>query len=450
MQPVSVSGGKAITVESRDGAGSTIVDCEGSGVAFIFDSGETSESRLLGFTIENGSFGVQCSNGSPSVVQCIITRNSHTGIVWSDSPGGEIKQCTISYNGLGIETGGSAPVISDSLVCENYQGGVRGGLCAPIIRNCVISDNRGDVGAGLWFTVNGAGVPQLLNSVVEGNEAQFRGGGIACVNGGYVLLDGCVIRGNSAQKGGGIYFGKSDELGSGPGSGRVVNCVVVGNEAAHGANLFLENGARVDLVNCTILNGSDGGTIYDNEGQWTGTLTAVNSILWNGPSIACMVGGGWPQLKYCDVQGDWVGAGNFSADPVFMKPASHNYRLDPKSPCIDAGTQKSDVVTLPETDIIGVHRVMYGGKSLKVDIGAYEFHIWPPVVEPLTRDLTLTWSTLAGKTYSVFRSADMLLWEPVGEDIPSAGDTVTTWIDPTTPLLSPQVPRAYYRVQEKQ
>ncbi len=93
---------------------------------------------------------------------------------------------------------------------------------------------------------------------------------------------------------------------------------------------------------------------------------------------------------------------------------------------------------------------MYGGKGLKVDIGAYEFHIWPPTAEPLTRDVALTWSTLAGKTYSVFRSPDMLVWELAAENIASAGDTVTTWIDPTAPLLSPEVPRAYYRLQEKQ
>jgi flagellar hook assembly protein FlgD len=47
--------GKAITVKSENGAGVTIIDCEGSGRGFNFKSGETAKSVISGFTITNGA-----------------------------------------------------------------------------------------------------------------------------------------------------------------------------------------------------------------------------------------------------------------------------------------------------------------------------------------------------------------------------------------------------------
>ncbi len=61
-------GGKAITVESENGADVTI-DCEHDGRAFCFDNGETDETVVDGFTIKNGSAtwggGIRCSHSSP-------------------------------------------------------------------------------------------------------------------------------------------------------------------------------------------------------------------------------------------------------------------------------------------------------------------------------------------------------------------------------------------------
>jgi len=62
--------------------------------------------------------------------------------------------------------------------------------------------------------------------------------------------------------------------------------------------------------------------------------------------------------------------------------------------------------------------------------------------------LTLVWSSLPGKTYSVLRSSDMKTWEPAAEDIPSMGGGVTIWVDPTAPLLSPDLRTRFYRVRE--
>jgi hypothetical protein len=59
--------GKKIIVTSLNGQASTIIDCEGSGRAFYFHSGETPDSVLSGFTIGNGEPDV--SPPPPNLIQ---------------------------------------------------------------------------------------------------------------------------------------------------------------------------------------------------------------------------------------------------------------------------------------------------------------------------------------------------------------------------------------------
>ncbi|MDP2897314.1 MAG: choice-of-anchor Q domain-containing protein, partial [bacterium] len=139
------------------------------------------------------------------------------------------------------------------------------------------------------------------------------------------------------------------------------------------------------------------------------------------------------------------GEGNITTEPLFFDPLNMNFRLRPSSPCIDVGFADP---TLPPTDNAGMHRVMYGGKGLTVDMGAWEYY-----VNALSRELggnaVLTWSSLAGKTYSVLTSSDMLTWQTAAENVPSLGNTTTTWTDTTAPFLSPSIRSRYYRTVEE-
>jgi hypothetical protein len=82
----------------------------------------------------------------------------------------------------------------------------------------------------------------------------------------------------------------------------------------------------------------------------------------------------------------------------------------------------------------GMHRIMFGGKSLTVDMGAYEFYINALTPGPSPDQTTFTWSSLADKTYSVFYS----------------GNTTTSWIDDGSQTGAPPglVPRRFYRLLE--
>lgn len=66
------------------------------------------------------------------------------------------------------------------------------------------------------------------------------------------------------------------------------------------------------------------------------------------------------------------------------------------------------------------------------------------------RNVTFAWWSLPGKTYTVYRSGDLIAWELAADDVVSAGENVTKWMDATRPLLSFDVQRRYYKVCEKE
>jgi len=66
------------------------------------------------------------------------------------------------------------------------------------------------------------------------------------------------------------------------------------------------------------------------------------------------------------------------------------------------------------------------------------------------KNLNIAWASMTGKMYSVYKSSDMLLWELTADDVPSGSGMATRWTDPSRPLLSPEVRRLFYRIEEKQ
>jgi len=198
------------------------------------------------------------------------------------------------------------------------------------------------------------------------------------------------------------------------------------------------------VVNCTFYDCAP--AIYAK--HW-GSLppTVVNSVFWqNSPDFESRVA---VPVSHSLVPGGYPGEGNVDADPMFIAADNGDFRLLPSSPCIDGGDNMAP--NLPDTDIAGMHRIMFGGKSLTVDIGAYEFYI--NKVDPVrgTGEAIFTWSSLADKTYSIFYTDDLLTWHLVVESFPSSGKQSTSWTDDGSltgvpPFLAP---RRFYRLREK-
>lgn len=119
----------------------------------------------------------------------------------------------------------------------------------------------------------------------------------------------------------------------------------------------------------------------------------MNCILWD--NVGSQIGGGWAAVTYCCVQGGYSGTGNISVNPSFL--GGDDLRLQPGSPCIDAGDNAAvpadtldldgdgDFVEPIPFDLGGTLRFFDVpfvtdtglGTPPIVDMGAYEF-----VVEP--------------------------------------------------------------------
>lgn len=98
------------------------------------------------------------------------------------------------------------------------------------------------------------------------------------------------------------------------------------------AGVTVNNDAIAYMDNMTIYGNATG--IYENS---TGSVSAVNSILWNNTAATY----GTPTITYSDVEGSYIGTGNINSDPVFVDAANGNFNLQITSPCIDAGDSTS-------------------------------------------------------------------------------------------------------------
>ncbi len=359
--------------------------------------------------IQNNAITDNSAGLGAGLFQCngTIQDNAITGN-WASEGGGlyncdaKIEGNSISDNSAGEDGGGLLDcqgTVESNTISSNSAGQYGGGLhgCSGTIQNNKISRNSARNGGGL-HSCGG----EIQGNVILHNWAEQEGGGLWNCQG---TIRNSFIYGNSARNGGGISHC----------DGTILSNTIAGNSAeSFGGGIIWCDG---EIENCVIC----------------ANTAAVGPQLYGSSAP-----------RYCCIQ-EWAegGEGNIAEDPRFGDAGNGNFRLLPSSPCIDAGFNHPD---LPELDIRGMHRVMYGGKSLTVDMGAYEYYVNEIEVGE-GGDVTLRWSSLAGKTYTVYFSADMMTWEVAAEGVPSLGDTVTTWLDPGA-ILSPAVVGRYYKIEE--
>ena len=107
--------GKAVIFESEHGPESCIIDCEGSGRGFIFNSRETSDTVIDGFTVKNGDAGddsggcVYCYWADPIIRNCHFIQSyafDGGGICYKSVENGRLENCLISGNEANSSGGG--------------------------------------------------------------------------------------------------------------------------------------------------------------------------------------------------------------------------------------------------------------------------------------------------------------------------------------------------------
>ncbi|RJP26640.1 MAG: hypothetical protein C4520_00485 [Candidatus Abyssobacteria bacterium SURF_5] len=338
--------GKALTLQSENGPETCIIDCEGSGRAFYFHSGEASTSIINGFTFMNGraNYGgsIYCSSSSPTISNCYIRGNAADidggGIYCRDSSSPTIGNCTIdgnsalNYNGGGIYcVFSSSPIITNCIFTENWTNHSGGGIhltagSSAKISNCIINNNVAHIYHGGGIVCADHSSPTILNCTISGNSASSQGGGIYCRDPSSPIISNCTISDNTAGvTSGGLYSENS--------SPAVNGCIFWQDAAPTAPEIGLYLFASVTVAFSDIEGGAM--AVYADSGS---TL-------------------------------DWE-SGNIDADPLFM--GASDYHLSIGSPCIDAGID------------IGIYEDIDGDirpQGEGFDIGADEFVFAPSLLQ---------------------------------------------------------------------
>ncbi|MFH1252307.1 MAG: PKD domain-containing protein [bacterium] len=320
-----------------------------------FVNGENQDACLIGFTIQNaGNTGIRCISGSSPTLSHLRVIGNYMGIRCETNCQATLEFLVISNNsrqGLYIKDN-SSPTIRNVTVSNNQASGI---ICEkysdPLIENVLISDNVAIAGAGIWISDHSN--PLVKNSNIVNNRAS-----------------------NAA----GVYLYYS--------SPRFENVLIANNTAT--ATQYTNGGGGVGMFSSSPVFVNV--TIVDNHAnEYGGGVSAsishpvlINSIVWNNSSPGipeiCSFSYGTFKIAYSDIKGGAAGVqtlynGTYTfldnvigADTIGHNPAFDlDYRLQPGSPCIDAGAAYYE---LEGNVLVNIPAGNYNGGA--PDMGAFE------------------------------------------------------------------------------
>jgi len=347
----------SITVSSENGPANCIIDCNGLGRAFYFETTTTTNSKIEGFTIING---YSTSNGGAIECQGVNAL-------------GEISTLTIANCN-----------ISNSVASNGRSTGCGGGISLIdgiyLINNCNISNNSADdYGAGMYCGSNSD--VKITNSFISANRAvPDNGGGIYC-NESRLSLFNCTIIGNTAgQDGGGLYCYNTFPV--------INNCTITENNAGnYGGGILGGVGSFPKLTNSILWANSD--TTGTGESAqfncWFSALSPkidlIYSCIQDDDPDDDNIPLGDPNFHNIDDDPMFVrdpndggdGWGDDPATPTVDEGANDDFgdlHLQNSSPCINTGFPNFLGVS-NSTDMDGQPRIIGG----RIDMGVDEFEL---------------------------------------------------------------------------
>ena len=273
---------------------------------------------------------------------------------------------------------------STGYTVPGISAGITNLNASPTISHCSFLNNftASDYGGGAIY--NNQSSPVISQCIFSGNtsvEATYLlaypysvsgyGGGMASENNSHPLVNNCLFLGNNASltdssvvppfyegggEGGAIYSGSSSSI-------IISNCVFAGNKAGATAVVsFLEgNSAIYNSILYNNHSGNDPGSLtslYTN----IATVTLNNTIMQANDNLYMNQPG-----AYINGTGDLTGI-----DPLFVSPANNDYRLQPNSPAIDAGTADTTGLGIGNVDLWNSGRIKGG----RIDMGIYELPVY--------------------------------------------------------------------------
>jgi hypothetical protein len=339
--------------------------------------------ELTGVTISGGHFedagtsfggaGLIVDGGDLHVEACVFRRNLHTatGIFNSSGAGaavsnGELTVSACLFESNFASTNGSAPglggaglyaiesnaTVRDTVFRDNVAG--RGGAIRLLFSEltadgCAFEANRGGGGA---IYVRGSSMV-VSRCDFTGNTFINQGGSR---HGGSIHFDGstgllaegfiinCAFRDGMANRGGAIYAASTTVA-------TIANCLFTGSTALSGGGVAVWGG-DITIRNSTFSGNTStsaqGGGCFNLYGD----LDLSNCVLWGNTPAQLQTGNAiFPvTADWSLVEGGWPGAANIDGEPLFVDPASGDFRLGEGSPAIDAGFNLKVPADVPDLD----------------------------------------------------------------------------------------------------
>lgn len=294
-------GGKQLVVMSAGGAAGTILNCESESWGpyyrgFIFQNGEDTASKVIGFTIFKGGGtdyggGIFCTNGSsPTIANCMIDSGYANlgggGIACTQEADPYVINCRITncltdYRGAAIAVLGSSPTFRDCFLYRNYASEAAGIYCL----------------ASYFFQPEGICEPVFYNCILDSNYASY-GSAIMSYDSANPAFYNCTFYQNSAMTASLLYARKA--------TASFENCITM-SHTDYGT--YSENGVLVYCDSATATPSFDCCDHYNNDpGNWNGCISGFGSI-----------------------------NGNFTSDPLFCDAENDDFNLQVMSSCLPGG-----------------------------------------------------------------------------------------------------------------
>ena len=358
--------GKNITVTSGattyTGAAGTVINAAAPGPVVTFQSNETT-AVLNGFTIQNGTtssssgyaVGVYIASSAPTISNNIVANNTGCGISISNKASPLVE-------GNDIRNNGAAPGREASL-CNAGQPGTglaiesagRVRVIGNIVENNSVSTAGVNIGSGIYL--NGPQDVLLLSNIVRNN---YIGPGLTIDAGTRLTMVQNLIYGNAEGRGDEVFLGGNNPNQSPP----TPTLVEINNTIYGGGEEIAFSFAPSLIENNIFIN-------ISTNASW-GTYSGLACGLGTQSSITLshndIFNYGAPRPTYCP-----TGTANLSTDPMFLDPATENFRTQPTSPVVAEGDIGAP--DIPFADLDQKARTVCG----TIDMGVYEVRPHPPI-----------------------------------------------------------------------
>jgi hypothetical protein len=316
------------------------------------------------------------------------------------------------------ERRGTSPTVSGFTITGGTDSGVKIISSEATLSGCVFRGNTAVRGGGVYSFMSS---PTITNCLFEGNVATedspiYGGGGVYAWGGEVVEIVDSTFRGNFAHRGGGIHTRGLYNTGGAGLTTTISNCTFIANSADHGSGVFLRDSSPT-IVNCILAFSEQGGPVHCCE-------DASEPVT----SYCCSFGNAGGD-SLCGTRHD-----NIFVDPALCDTTGGVFLLQDCSPCVGGGAGGATIgawgVGCPCFEPSGVceegaaELVVYGCHPNPTNRGVtVSYGVWRSGV-PVTLRVFDVGGRVLAEMRSVHREAGRgeMSWDgrgPDGNDVPS-------------------------------